>query len=258
MYVFLYPESYLRLKHIDEAYVEEAKALQDSGHKTLTFNSETYLEDDFSIISGSTVIYRGWMLTLEEYAKLEKRLSEFNVKMLTSSEQYKAAHYLPEWVDKLEGLTPKSHSFKNVKAAREYVIHHDKQEFFVKDFVKSLKTETKSFIHDIEQLDTWISEVEFFKGYIEGGICLREVEQFKEETELRFFVVNGVIFNNGMKIPRIVLDVVDRIDLPFYSVDVVKNQDDEWRVVEIGDGQVSSSETWKLDSFSKIFRALDK
>lgn len=256
MYVFLYPESYLKLKHIDEAYVDESSALRKSGHTIFSFNSETYLEDDFSAISGSTVIYRGWMLTLEEYSKLENRLAEFDIKMLTTVEDYKSAHYLPEWVDKLGDLTPKSHCFKNVKAAREYVMHNEITSVFVKDFVKSLKTETKSFISDIEELDSWISEVEFYKGFIEGGICLREVEDFREETELRFFVVNGVIFNNGVQIPSIVMNVVGLIKLPFYSVDVVLNSDNEWRVVEIGDGQVSSSETWDLDRFGRIFNQL--
>jgi len=253
MYIFLYPESYLKRKHIDEAYVDEASALEKNGLKTFTFNSESYLEDDFSEIAGKTVIYRGWMLTLVEYAALEKRLGEFNVTMLSTVDNYKSAHYLPEWVDLLEGLTPESHSFKNIIAAKEFVKHHTGTSYFVKDFVKSLKTETTSFIENIESLETWISEVEFYKGFIEGGICLREVEKFQEETELRFFVFNGVIYNNNDDIPTIVMNVANIIKLPFYTVDVVLNDDDVWRVVEIGDGQVSSSESWELEHFANIF-----
>ena len=262
MNVLLYPASYLKRNCIDEAYLAEAEALEQKGFTTFVFNSETFIHDDFSALKGKTVIYRGWMLTAEEYERLQLRIESFGAVMLTSHEDYIKAHYLPSWVETLKEFTPKTHVFRSVVAAREYIIHHqnEKKTYFIKDFVKSLKTETTSFISDVEQFDTWVNEVEFYKGFVEGGICLRDVEDFVEETELRFFVLKGVLYANSKKriIPEIVTDVKALIDLPFYSIDVVKNKSGIWRLVEIGDGQVSSSETWCPEIFSELFAAVFK
>lgn len=38
--------------------------------------------------------------------------------------------------------------------------------------------------------------------------------------------------------------VASRIDAPFYSVDVIQRGDGVWRVVELGDGQVSDLKEW--------------
>lgn len=255
MFVFLYPQSYLESGKVDEQFSDEYELLKKEGLEVGIFSTEDVSSINEYFVKDKTVIYRGWMLTLSEYEAYQNKISELGGKVLTNLEQYKKAHHLPEWVESLQDLTPITHVFHNQTAALEFSDHHDGHKYFVKDFVKSLKVEMGSIISSKVELEGWLEEAEYYRGGIEGGLCLREVENFKEETELRFFVLNNSIFSNGVKIPSIVCDVVSRIKLPFFTVDVVLNKDDEWRVVEIGDGQVSDSSKWDLKHFPRIFKS---
>ena len=44
--------------------------------------------------------------------------------------------------------------------------------------------------------------------------------------------------------------VAERISAPFFSIDIVQVEaTGEWRVVELGDGQVSDKKNWPLETF---------
>lgn len=47
--------------------------------------------------------------------------------------------------------------------------------------------------------------------------------------------------------------VAQRINTPFYSIDVIKNTAGELRLVEIGDGQVSDIKEWQVEKLIKAF-----
>jgi hypothetical protein len=51
------------------------------------------------------LLYRGWMLTGEEYAALDSAVADRGGSLITSPEAYEAAHYLPNWIDTLSALT---------------------------------------------------------------------------------------------------------------------------------------------------------
>ena len=127
--------------------------------------------------------------------------------------------------------------------------------FFVKDYVKSLKTATGSLIHEAAQVKQLISEMRHFRGEIEGGLCVREVEDFTPETECRYFVLRGQPYasQENDSIPDVVLECARRISSPFFSVDVVRRCDGALRVVEIGDGQVSDLVGWSPERFASIW-----
>tara|TARA_Y100000588_G_scaffold210270_1_gene224329 strand:+ start:153308 stop:154072 length:765 start_codon:yes stop_codon:yes gene_type:complete len=253
MAVFLYQSSYLTEKSVEENYKEEYDLIKSKGHEVHHVLFDQIKDANLSFVKGKEVVYRGWMLTIEEYKELENLISENGGALISNVEEYKSAHYMPEWVDKLEGLTPKTHVFKNKTAALKFVEHHDGHKYFVKDFVKSLRGVSSSIVSHSEDMQEWLEQVALFRGVIEGGLCLREVENFKEETEQRFFVYKGKITSNGVKIPRLVKEIVDIIKLPFFTIDVVLNDKDEWRVVEIGDGQVSDSGKWDIANFPAVF-----
>lgn len=254
MAVFLYTRSYLNEKEVEENFKQEHDLLVENGFETKLFSFEEIDTENFSKLKGEDVVYRGWMFNIDDYTKLYDQLIKSGANPITTPEQYKSAHYMPEWVDKLKGLTPETHCFKNLVASVEFVKHHDSHQYFVKDFVKSLKGVNSSIIEHAEELEDWIDQSEFFRGEIEGGICLREIEHFQEDTEQRFFVFNGKITSNNVEVPDIVYKVIDIIDLPFFTVDVVLDDKDEWRVVEIGDGQVSDSSKWSLHNFVEVFK----
>lgn len=256
MRVFIYPESYTKTGRVEESFQDEFEAMEDEGFELYIFNTMELKDVDFSFCDGKEVIYRGWHLKLEEYKELLERIESFGGKLISNLSQYKNGRYMSEWVDLIEKLTPKTHFFKNNSAAFEFVSHHDHHKYFVKDQVKSLKDVASSnIISHREELESWVQEVEYFNGSLEGGICLREAEDFQEDTEMRFFVMDGAVYSkdNSTIVPEIVTDVASKIELPFYSVDIILNSDNEWRVVEITDGQVSQSSTWEMEDFVKIF-----
>lgn len=57
--------------------------------------------------------------------------------------------------------------------------------FFIKDYVKSLKTSIGSTIEQPSDIKTVVSEMQKFRGTIEGGVCVRRVEDFILDSERR-------------------------------------------------------------------------
>lgn len=253
MVIFVYPKSYLKINKVEEFYISEYNEIIAQGYKTIVFDVDDLNNNDYSVFKDNLVIYRGWMLTISDYELFNSLVEKHGGHLLTNSKNYELTHYIPNWYPLLKEFTPETHCFRNVSAARSY-IQNNKNNYFIKDFVKSLRTGIGSFIDNPEDFDTWVEESEFYKGFIEGGICLREVENFKTTTENRFFVLNKKVFSNGIEIPNIVYDIVKKIDAPFYSVDIIQNYKNQYRLVEIGDGQVSSSETWSMINFVNIFK----
>ena len=126
---------------------------------------------------------------------------------------------------------------------------------FIKDYVKSLKTSIGSIINEPAAINTVIAEMQKFRGGIEGGICIRQVEDFIAETEQRYFVINGRSFAAlpDKEIPDVVNECARRIDSKFFSVDVIERKDGCKRIVEIGDGQVSGFVGWTAERFSILW-----
>lgn len=238
MYVYLMPSDYFNSQKIDENFEYEARILKEAKFEVYPFSIDKQKKLDFN---GQKVIYRGWMLNEEEYSVLELFVKDNNGELLTSKHNYFKAHYLPNWYEDLKDLTPETVFVPNTKISS--LINLAKEtgwdKFFVKDFVKSLTTKEGS-ICDLNEIEDIVSKIDFYRG-VEGGICLRKVENFDSESEIRYFVFLGRIYSPTQNIPEIVKTVADRIDLPFYSVDIIKEKETgkEW-VVEIGDGQVSS------------------
>jgi ATP-grasp domain, R2K clade family 3 len=100
------------------------------------------------------------------------------------------------------------------------------------------------------EINLVIAEMSKFRGTIEGGICIRRVEDFIPTTEQRYFVIDGKVFaaDPTATIPDIAIDCAGRIKSRFFSIDIIDRQDGVKRIVEIGDGQVSSLVGWTIDS----------
>ncbi|MCA9017366.1 MAG: hypothetical protein KDA77_18735, partial [Planctomycetaceae bacterium] len=66
-----------------------------------------------------------------------------------------------------------------------------------------------------------INLIEYYRRRSEGGVCIREYEELLPDTEERYFVYRGRAWSRDSAIPTIVEEVADRMDSPFYSVDIV-------------------------------------
>ncbi len=66
--------------------------------------------------------------------------------------------------------------------------------FFVKDFVKTTSIDGPPIVHTRQELRRLVEQMIEYRGQLEGGLCLRQVENFVPGQERRYFVVNGQIF----------------------------------------------------------------
>lgn len=213
--------------------------------------------------NGATVVYRGWMLSPEDYSALVKLIESFGAKPLVDVDTYLAAHYLPRWYPLIAELTPETHVFPTTQGSRKREDADLETElrrlgwrrFFIKDYVKSLKTSVGSVIEDPARIHTVLAEMRKYRDEIEGGVCVRRVEDLDPESEIRYFVIHGRPYgpDPSVAVPGIVNTCAERIPSPFFSVDVARRADGELRVVEIGDGQVSDLVGWAADRFAGLW-----
>ena len=252
----LYPCDPLKTKQCDKFYASEFAAIGAAGFSTAVFSFEEFQTGSFRAFpplpADSTTTYRGWMLSSAEYENFASAISRTGNRLLTDTKIYLLTHHLPNWYPLISELTPETRIFPaDVDLAIE-LRSLGWNKFFIKDYVKSLKTSTGSIISTPEQAATVTSEMLRFRGTIEGGYCVRRVESFLPETEKRYFVLDSVPCSMSSEIPSIVKECARRIRSPFFSVDVVQRVDGMLRVVEIGDGQVSDLVGWTPAHFAEI------
>lgn len=256
---FVYPQSILTPRLPDEMFQEEAEALAQAGHAIALVDSEklpvgmTRIKPD--VTSEYPLVYRGWMLSAAEYQNLSLSVAATGGSLLTMLEQYLATHHLPNWYPLIADLTPQTAVLPLdadwVKALTEL----GWKRFFIKDYVKSLKTSVGSLIERPEDIQLVAAEMEKYRGTIEGGLCIRQGEDFLPKTERRYFVLNGKPHSAdaSMDIPAIVHECAQRIESKFFSVDVIQRADGQLRIVEIGDGQVSDLVGWSVSRFVSLW-----
>ncbi len=85
----------------------EAQALEELGVEPLWISMEDVVDDrldaalDIFPSEGGPVLLRSWMLTEEEYERLEEALAERGAHLVTDSSAYAAAHYLPNYYESI-------------------------------------------------------------------------------------------------------------------------------------------------------------
>ena len=259
----LYPQSILDPRTPDEMFCEEAQAMTAAGHNAHLIDTEALTAGPARIRPpfehGACVVYRGWMLTHGEYVNLAASVERAGGFCFTSPEQYVAAHHLPNWYAVVKDYTPETVFFDTDADLVSELRRLGWERFFVKDHVKSLKTSVGSIVEDPKQIETVVSEMEKYRGFIEGGLCVRRVEDFIASSERRYFVLNRTPFaaEPDSAIPESVAYCAEAIPSPFFSVDVARRADGVERIVEVGDGQVSDLVGWSVGRFVEIWGETD-
>src|SRR5215475_2555706 len=255
----LYPQSVLEPRAPDELFREEAEAMKAAGHDVRLIDTDALSSAPARIRPplepGARVVYRGWMLTYGEYVNLAASVEQAGALCFTSPEEYLATHYLPNWYAVVKDYTPET-VFLDVNADLVSELRRlEWGRFFVKDYVKSLKTSVGSIVDDPERIETVVSEMEKYRGFIEGGLCIRRVEDFIAGSERRYFVLKGAPYaaEPNAVIPEPVIYCVGAIPSPFFNVDVANWTNGVDRIVEIGDGQVSDLVGWSVERFVGIW-----
>lgn len=186
---FLYPSDPLRTKRPDEFYAEEMAAVRASGFDASVFSLEEFQAGSFQAtpaLPTATVIYRGWMLSASDYGALAASILERSAQPLTDLPTYLATHHLPNWYPSLADFTPETRIFPPTADLSSKLRSLNWPEYFIKDYVKSLKTSIGSRISSPEDAAKVATEMTRFRGGIEGGFCVRRVEEFLSEPNSDF------------------------------------------------------------------------
>jgi hypothetical protein len=251
----LFPSDFFKPTKPDEMFREQATAFEKQGMEFSTVNIDELSSEPtiFPPIKNKMVLYRGWMLESKNYRSLCRTIEKNGGTPFINLDEYLSTHHLPNWYTKIKEFTPETVILDINSDLQNELQKLNWTQFFIKDYVKSLKTSIGSII-TIEQIDTVVQEMNKFRGEIEGGICVRKVENFDPDTEKRYFVVHGKPYtkNKSDKIPQLVKTCSAKINSKFFSVDVVKTKEGIERIVEIGDGQVSDIVGWSPDRLAEI------
>ena len=254
---FLFPSHPLDPVVPDELFVEQYKALVSRGFSVSLF-PESVIREGASLRNiplAGRVVYRGWMLKRDEYTTLTDAITRAGATPFTTPIQYVAAHHLPGWYPLIADFTPETRIYPVDADMPSELAALGWGAYFVKDYVKSLKTSVGSIIREPSQIVHVLSEMRKYRDEIEGGICIRRVEDFQLETETRYFVIEGRPFAPDLSgnVVEVVSECARRVPNDFVSVDVVLRRDGELRVVEIGDGQVSDLVGWSAEAFAEAW-----
>lgn len=254
---FLFPANPLDPRAVDEHWAPQREALLDAGFPA-TLVADAVFDGRArvaGIAAGATVVYRGWMVDEGGYRSFDAAVRAAGAEPLTAPERYLLAHHLPNWYPLLRDLTPETVVLPKDADLEKALRELGWPAFFIKDYVKSLKTSAGSLIADPSEARRVAEDMRRFRGDIEGGFCIRRVEQFAPGSEVRYFVLRSRAFApGGAPVPDIVLDVAARVDHPFFTVDVAANESGRPRVVEIGDGQVSDLVGWSAREFARMWQ----
>jgi hypothetical protein len=254
----LYPADTFHPKRVDEVYEEECSKAVAAGFAVSLFSFEDFLDGRFqptpTFSAGEIILYRGWMLTGENYERLVNGMFQAGGVPFTSPDAYLLCHHLPQWYPLLRGHTPETRFYAEGEAdsISADLTAAGWNGCFLKDYVKSLSTGGGSLITDLSSIPEVVGKMRKFRGSIEGGLCARRIEGFKPNSERRFFVLRGVVHDDGQPPPEPAVAAAALIGSPFFTIDIATREDGVARIIELGDGQVSDRKHWPPERFVKM------
>ncbi len=258
----------LNPRRVDPHFTEEVRAARELGLRTSLLDHDALLAGDAAgAVAGvprgaGAAWYRGWMVPSGRYAQLAGALTARGVTLLTSPDGYRRAHELPGWYGTFAPVTPPSVWLAaepgRAPGARELAARTAELgggPAVVKDFVKSRKHEWHEacYVPDLADTDRLAAVVARFvelqDTFLAGGVVVRAFERFTDVGEARVWWVDGrpVLVTAHPDRPGLrptpalaaVSPLVAALGCRFVSTDLALREDGEWRVVEVGDGQVS-------------------
>ena len=262
--LLLVPADPLAPRLADEHFRPEAQAARAAGvevalvdHDALTRPGEAPAAVR-RVPPTDDAVYRGWMLRSEQYDAFADALAGRDALLRTTPGQYRQAHELPGWYDALRTVTPES----------TWTIGADLDAFdtccaalgagaaVLRDYSKSLKHSwaEAAYIPDVTDRDAARAVATRFlelRGEdLVGGLVVRRFEELAPVeartwwTHGRCALVTAHPDTAGRPLPgppdlTAAQPVVAALGPPFVTVDLALRADGSWRVVELGDGQVS-------------------
>ncbi|MET9666530.1 ATP-grasp domain-containing protein [Streptomyces sp. NPDC006475] len=269
----LYCSDVLAPRRVDEHFAAEARAVRERGGEVALIDHDALIGGDMEqavarVPRGPAAAwYRGWMMPSDRYEALAEAVRLRGGSMVVAPGQYRSAHELPGWYGAFSGITPESVWLPStpgrVPAQEDLAAAAGKLPGgpgIVKDYVKSRKHEWDEacFVPDLADTARLAQVVRRFMDLqgddLAGGLVLRAYESFvaprSTATEARVWWLDGeprlVTAHPDSVSPHApepelghVRAAVRRLGCRFVTTDLALRTDGVWRVVEVGDGQVS-------------------
>ncbi|MGW1741246.1 ATP-grasp domain-containing protein [Nocardia sp. NPDC001965] len=258
------PADVIHASRVDEHFAAEADAARAAGMDVALVDHDALACPDDAdeavrrVRARGEAVYRGWMLRSDHYAAFDQALRRRNVTLRTSAEQYRHAHELPRWYRELSDLTPRSAwTTGNDRTAFDRALGELRSgPAVLRDYTKSMKHywHEAAFIPEVDDADgAWrvANRFQELRGEdMTGGFVVRRFENFLS-AEVRTWWVDGRCQLIGPHpdtpedMPATELDpivvghAIAGLGLPFVTADFALRADGVWRLVELGDGQVS-------------------
>ncbi len=263
--LFCRPES---PQETDDRFELEADAADELGIRHDVIAMEDVVDDQLDRALerlgdlDDDVLYRGWMLTAEEYARLDAAVADRGGALVVTPEQYEAAHYLPSWFAAVAELSPATCWTGGTDAAEAWELAQalGPPPYVVKDHVKSAKERWAEACFVPADADaaafaqTCAALIDARGDRFEGGLVVRRYVPLAaagagpERDEHRLFYWRGRLVASA---PYHDVDADDpprarfaglgrAIASPFFTVDVARTIAGDWIVLEVGDGGVST------------------
>lgn len=258
----------MKPRRVDPHFTAEAAAVQHFGGVVARIDHDALLggrpDDAVSRVPVGVgrAWYRGWMVPSELYERLAAALAARGCELLVTPDRYRRAHELPGWYDTFAAVTPASvwtQSSAGVVPSPDeltaLVAPLGAGPGMVKDYVKSRKHEWLEAcfvpeLADAADLHRVVSRfVQLQEDFLAGGVVVRAFEDFSGGGEARVWWLDGEPALVGphpdspdaSPEPRLdhVRPAVRKLGCRFVTTDVALRTDGVWRVIEVGDGQVS-------------------
>ena len=280
---FLFCSDYFDKAQPDIDYAEEYHHAKNLGIPAHLFCLETFLESNKLRIAHAdkpvTLIYRGWMVTHEQYTALYDSLLAKGFTLINTPEQYRQCHHLPYWYGLLVKHTAKSLWTQGVPSEAETIqllMSFGDRPLIVKDYVKSRKHEWEEacFIPNASDTDDAAQVIDSFLERqgddLAGGIVLREYLSLKMlgshkkshmpiAKEVRIFCIYHQPFayiqywsgeeSRAHSEYQSLISACRGLDSNFYTIDLAQQENGEWIIIEVGDGQVSGLQDYNVALF---------
>jgi len=261
--LILFPSDYFDIKKIDVDYAQEYDAVcRIPEFKPIMYNYDGFVDGKplklypNNFYTGEC-IYRGWMLTPEQYATLYGKLDDEGIRLINTPTQYECYHCFPNAYEHVKNHTPKMLYFPTGTPIKWELVNETFSRFMIKDAVKSVKGHSfPSFFETPVTADEMNLHMENFRNLrgklFTGGIVIKEYVDLKRygsiTNEYRAFYLKHNLLslsknsNNLGAYPSPPQQFVEQwatLSSNYFTVDFGELNNGEWIVIETGDGQVS-------------------
>ena len=215
--------------------------------------------------SDTRVIYRGWMLSYDEYAALRRGLGDRGYNLITTLPAYLETHSIEGWAGRFEGLTAPTAIFdpSTMDASEAVTLAESvapEGSYFLKGVSKSDPALSREQGAD-ELLDRLAALGESLGETVR--IAIRRYEELDSTVaELRSWWAQGGRFGldlhpnftgseklHPLSVPELLKSVkaflteleapINGLESGFLTADIALRADGSWTLIELGDGQVS-------------------